>query len=116
MGNKTVISVEEGLKRVVNNEKLYHRLLGKFSGRKISAQIKDAAERKEYADAANSCHALKGLASNLAMHPLALSAAALEERLKLGEYPEDLFFSLQEELDAVEKAIEEILAGNEGST
>ena len=106
-----VISVEEGMKRVVNNKMLYRRLLGKFSGRQMVEEINEQVSKGDYAAAATTCHALKGLAANLAMHPMAEVTASLEERLKNNEKPEeDLLSDLNNKLEAVEKAVSELLS------
>ena len=107
-----VIAVEEGIKRVVNNKKLYHRLLKTFSGRKMADQIIEAAQKNEFKEAADRCHALKGTAGNLAMRPLAEVTTQIEERLLAGESADDLFPVLMENIDAVEVAIQEILAAD----
>ena len=106
MGNTEAITMEEGLKRVLNNKKLYHRLLNNFSGRKMVDQAADAINNGDFEEAAKACHALKGLAANLAMHPLTDAASQVEERLKTGEPPEDLMSALRDKLEDVEKAIE----------
>ena len=103
-----VISVEEGLRRVVNNKKLYFKLLKSFNGRGMAEQITQAIQKEEYKEAAAICHALRGTAANLAMHPLADAVKKVEERLKSGECPKDLLPSLEENIKTVEAAIIEI--------
>jgi HPt (histidine-containing phosphotransfer) domain-containing protein len=107
---KKVIAVEEGITRVVNNVKLYHRLLTKFSGRQMVEDLVRAAGNGNFEEAANACHALKGMAANLAMHLLADITARVEKQLLAGVFPEDLMAELYENLEAVEKAIEEIVS------
>ena len=104
-----VISVEEGMKRVVNNEKLYHRLLRSFSGKNLVDKIVESVQNENYEEAITACHGLKGIAANLAMHPLAAAAAEIENCLKAKDSPGDLLPKLLENLEAVEQAIEEIL-------
>ena len=104
-----VIAVDEGVKRVLNNEQLYFRLLNKFSGREMAEQIITATKDGDFKVAAAKCHALKGTAANLAMHPLADAVAQIEELLVADESPEGLFPGLYEQLEAVEEAIKEIV-------
>ena len=106
----SVIAVEEGIKRVVNNKALYHRLLKAFSGRKLVEQIIDAVNNENFEEAATACHALKGTAANLAMKPLAEVVGQIEEYVKASQNPGDLLNTLQENLEAVEAAVIEILA------
>ena len=107
---KNVIAVEEALKRVVNNKKLFHRLLSNFSGRKMVEDIEKALQAGDSEEAARACHALRGLAANLSMQPLADITSRLEECIKSGEASEVLLIELNGNLDAVEEAIEEILS------
>lgn len=108
--DSNIIAVEEGIKRVVNNKKLYLRLLKKFSGRKLTEDIFEFSAQGNTEEAVKTCHSLRGAASNLAMNPLAEVILQIEKKLAAGESAEDLFPALRENLEAVEKAIEEILA------
>jgi len=103
-----IIVMEEALKRVANNEKLFHRLLGKFNGRELQGEITAAVDGGDYEAAAKACHTLRGLASNLAMHPLAESVMALEGKLKAGEAPADMLAALDSSIAAVEQEIKNI--------
>ena len=102
------ISIEEGIKRVVNNEALYHRLLKTFSGRKLVDQIIEAVNNGDLEVAATSCHALRGTAANLAMKPLAETVGKIEELIKESKNPLDMLDTLKENLEAVEEAIQKI--------
>ena len=104
-----IISVEEGIKRVVNNRSLYIRLLKSFKGREMVEQIIRAAQKEEYKEGTGTCHALRGTAANLAMHPLADITKKVEDRMAAGESPEDLLPSLKESIEEVEAAIAEII-------
>ena len=104
------ILVEEAIKRVANNKKLFHRLLGNFSGRTMLGEISKAVDNKDFDEAAKKCHALRGLAANLAMHPLAKAAFRLEDHFKAEEVPEGWLNEMNEIIAAVEIAISEILA------
>jgi len=106
--DNNVIAVEEGLKRLVNNKKLYFRLLKKFSARKFMDQIFEFVAQGNSDEAIKSCHSLRGTASNLAMNALADVTLQLEEKLVAGEPVDDMLPLLRENLEAVEKAIEEI--------
>ncbi|MCL1987847.1 MAG: Hpt domain-containing protein [Firmicutes bacterium] len=101
------IAFEEGLKRVVNNKKIFQTLLKKFSGRQIVEQITEHIANNDNDSAIKSCHALKGVAANLAMNPLAETLSNLEEQLKDGD--SSLLTELNERLTAVEQAIAEFL-------
>ncbi|MCL2016719.1 MAG: Hpt domain-containing protein [Defluviitaleaceae bacterium] len=101
------ISLEDGLKRVVNNKKIFQTLLKKFSGRELVDKISAAIASNEPEEAMKACHALKGVAANLAMNPLAETLGKMEEQLKNGT--STLLPELEERLTAVEQEIEEFL-------
>ena len=110
MDKNQVIAVEEGIKRVVNNKKLYIRLLTNFSGRKLVEQIVEAVEQNDYQEAVAKCHALRGTAANLAMHVLTSVSGDLEKQLAENNDPGELIQKLQASLEEVEAEIEKILA------
>ena len=104
-----VIIVDEGVKRVANNKKLYQRLLKSFSGRKLVNQIIEGMDNSDNEAAVSACHALRGTAANLAMPDLAAAAGDVEDAVKAGNPTDVLIAKLLGSMEAVEKAIEEIL-------
>ena len=105
-----VIAVEEGIKRVVNNKKLFLRLLTNFKGRSMVMQIIETAKAGDFDAGEKASHALKGVAANLAMHQLAAAASQAEESMKAGTAINGLEAELLSCLEAVEAAIADILA------
>ena len=103
-----VINIEEGVRRVVNNKKLYFRLLKNFKGRQMAEKITEAVQIKDYKEAASACHALKGTAANLAMRPLTDIVTKIEECVAAGQDPEGFFPELMENIEAVETAVSEL--------
>lgn len=103
------INVEEGLHRVLGKEKLYHKLLQKFSGRKLCEEILATAKTDSGA-ALTACHTLRGAAANLGMGPLAQTIKHIEVSLSSNQPVDELLLVLQENIEAVEKEIEEITA------
>jgi HPt (histidine-containing phosphotransfer) domain-containing protein len=79
------LDVADGLKRVMNNVKLYGRLLGKLNTRQMTAAILDAIESGDHEKIAQAAHALRGVTSNLGMPPLQQVADAVELAAKNGE-------------------------------
>ena len=104
----SAINVEEGIKRVVNNKKLFFRLLNSFKGRELVDQIIDNVQNGDFDTAIKACHSLKGTAANLAMGSLSDISGQIEDLLREEQSPEYLFESLLENISAVEAAIAEI--------
>ena len=78
------IDVDAGLKRTGGNQKLYRKLLLKFSKNYADAarDIQAAIERQEFELASGLTHAVKGVAGNLGLNGLYTDAGELEQALK----------------------------------
>ena len=76
------INVNEGLKRMVNNNKLYARLLGKFKNEADVAAIESALNEGDMEKARTAVHALKGLSANLSLTELCKQTTELEKQIK----------------------------------
>lgn len=64
------VDVDDGLKRIMGNEKLYTRLLGSFvkMARTNGVCIEEGSD--DYTEAIEKAHALKGTAGNLSLTPI----------------------------------------------
>ncbi len=78
------INFEEGVKRVMNNTKLYARLLGKFKADTNLQEIESALSSGDMAKAQSAAHSLKGLAGNLSLTELFEKTKTLEAQIKAG--------------------------------
>jgi len=78
------INVEEGSKRVMNNTKLYAKLLNKFKDDPSLGQISEALEKNDLASAQTLVHTVKGLAANLSLTELYKQSVELEAQIKAG--------------------------------
>jgi CheY-like chemotaxis protein len=78
--------LEDGLKRLQWNEKLYRKLLldfgAKYGG--TADEIRQALDAKDFEQAHSLVHNLKGLAGNLAATDLQTAAVEMEKRVKGG--------------------------------
>ena len=64
------VDVDDGLKRLMGNEKLYKRLLGSFV-KMIGTQAVDPDfDENEYTEAIEKAHSIKGTAGNLSLTPI----------------------------------------------
>jgi HPt (histidine-containing phosphotransfer) domain-containing protein len=82
------MDIKDGIGRVMNNKKLYIRLLNKFNGKAMSDDVDAAVKSGEYAKITQAAHTLKGTAVNLGFKRLAAISAAIEAKAK-GESPAD---------------------------
>ena len=73
---------QEGLKRCLNNEGFYIRMVNKIPGDPNFQKLYDAMAAGDLAQAFDACHAIKGAASNLALTPLAKPVSELTEILR----------------------------------
>jgi len=90
MSDVVYIDVDDGLKRVLNNSKLYARLLGKFKVDTNLKNLDDALSNNDIENARNFAHTLKGLAANLSLIELYNKSLELESQLKSGAVNPDL--------------------------
>jgi HPt (histidine-containing phosphotransfer) domain-containing protein len=82
------INVEEGLKRVISNSRLYVKLLGKFKDDLSFNEIKEAIKDGDMAKAQSATHTLKGLTANLSLTELYKQCMELESQIKAGSLQE----------------------------
>ncbi|MDR1863879.1 MAG: Hpt domain-containing protein [Treponema sp.] len=72
----------EGKKRVMNNVKLYIRLLAKFKDDANLAGLNAAAAAQDWETAQTSVHTLKGIAANLSLTELYQQSLEVEAHIK----------------------------------
>ena len=80
--NVVYINADEGSKRVMNNTKLYTRLLVKFKDDPSMAQVESALDSGDLESARGSVHTLKGLAANLSLIELFNQSLEMETQIK----------------------------------
>jgi len=103
------VNAAEGAKRVMNNTKLYAKLLVKFKEDPSLRQIDEALAEKDMEKARSAAHTLKGLAANLSLLELFKQVAELESQIKAGSAEDsqlELVKSVNEQtLTEIEKVI-----------
>ena len=82
--NVVYIDFADGLKRVVNNTKLYVKLLAKFKSDNKLDGLEAAIAAGDMEKARNAAHTLKGVAANLSLTELYKQSLALETQIKGG--------------------------------
>jgi HPt (histidine-containing phosphotransfer) domain-containing protein len=76
------VNVEEGMKRVMNNAKLYVKLLVKFRAGTNLDKLLEGLEAQDYEQAQVEAHTIKGVAGNLSLSELFSQALAVETQIK----------------------------------
>jgi len=78
------IDFADGVKRVVNNTKLYVKLLTKFRNENKLDDLEAAIASGNMENARNAAHTLKGVSANLSLTELYKQSLALETQIKGG--------------------------------
>jgi HPt (histidine-containing phosphotransfer) domain-containing protein len=82
MADVIYINEEEGKKRVMNNGKLYAKLLTKFKADTNLVDLAAFAEAEEWEKAQIAAHTLKGIAANLSLTELFNQSLDIESQIK----------------------------------
>jgi HPt (histidine-containing phosphotransfer) domain-containing protein len=110
MEEKKYIDIEAGLKRVMNNGKLYVRLLGKFKTDTSFADLIEQLSAGDLEKAQVSVHTLKGLAANLSLTWLFERTLDLENQIKERALREDALDTVKNVYDETLKKADEVIA------
>ena len=89
--NIIYINSEEGIKRVVNNAKIYAKLLAKFKIDPSFSGLEKAIAEGDMENAKGLSHTLKGLAANLSLTELTKQCIELESQIKSGNLNPEQF-------------------------
>ena len=84
MSDVVYVDVEDGLKRIMNNTKLYVKLLVKFKEDTNLSNLEAALASGDNAKAQVAAHTLKGIAANLSLTELNKQALEIETQIKSG--------------------------------
>jgi HPt (histidine-containing phosphotransfer) domain-containing protein len=91
MSDVVLVDVEDGLKRINNNTKLYVKLMEKFKVDVNFSNLEAALSSGDNAKAQVSAHTLKGIAANLSLIELHKQSLEIESQIKTGSIkPEQL--------------------------
>jgi len=84
MADVIYVNAEEGVKRVMNNAKLYVKLLNKFKDDSSFNDMEAALKTGDLEKAQIAAHTLKGLAANLSLMELHKQSLEVETQIKAG--------------------------------
>ncbi|MDR0669911.1 MAG: Hpt domain-containing protein [Treponema sp.] len=107
---KIYINTEEGLKRLMNNGKLYARLLGKFRADTTFADLAANLSAGDLEKARISAHTLKGMAASLSLTELFEQVRDLEGRIKERAVEEDALDKVKNAYDETIARLDEVIA------
>ncbi len=107
------INQEEGMKRVMNNKKLYIQLLTKFRNKTNFDELLSAIEAKDYEEAEAAAHSLKGLSGNLSLTALYELMQDIDAQLKQNTLNPGAIEALTACFHETIKAVDEVIAANE---
>jgi len=109
MADVVYVNDEEGIKRVMNNGKLYAKLLTKFKTDTNIIDLEAFAGSQDWDKAQASAHTIKGIAANLSLTELFNQSLEVETQIKekslKPESLESLKVCFSETLLAVDKVI-----------
>ncbi|MDR0524361.1 MAG: Hpt domain-containing protein [Spirochaetaceae bacterium] len=109
--NVVYVDQAEGLKRVMQNAKLYVKLLNKFKVdfKTKPAELLTAVKAEQYESAQGVAHTIKGTAANLGMAELYKQSLAVEGQIKDGTVSPESAQVLQTCFDHTVSAIDAVL-------
>ena len=110
MSEKTYIDKENGLARMMGNQKLYARMLGLFLESKELDMLETALANGDTAKAAEAAHAVKGVAGNLGLPALFETSAELMNSLRQGVMDETMAETYRQDLAQTLSAVKGTLA------
>jgi len=82
MADFVYVNEEEGIKRVMNNSKLYVKLLGKFKADTSLQELESAIGAQDWEKAQALAHTIKGVAANLSLTELYNQSLNVETQVK----------------------------------
>jgi HPt (histidine-containing phosphotransfer) domain-containing protein len=106
------INAEEGKKRVMNNAKLYVKLLTKFRADTNLDELCAAVEAQDWEKAQGAAHTIKGVAANLSFTELFKQSLEVETQIKGKSLNRESFESLKTCFSVTLTEIDKVIAQN----
>jgi two-component system sensor histidine kinase/response regulator len=111
--NDSAFNVKDAMGRLMNNKKLYEKLLTRFAGEysDFYGKMRTAVDANDVEDASHLAHTMKGLAGNLGAESLQVASLALESVFKTGSLTPDIEPMMEKFSNELNRALEEVRAG-----
>jgi len=106
------VNISEGSARVMNNIKLYVKLLTKFKNDNNLNELEAAIAAGDMARAQGAAHTIKGVAANLALAELFKQCLELETQIKGGAAQPEQLETVKTVFAATLQQIEKVIAEN----
>jgi HPt (histidine-containing phosphotransfer) domain-containing protein len=106
------INEEEGKKRVMNNAKLYVKLLTKFKADTSLDDLGAALDAQDWEKAQAAAHTVKGIAANLSLTELYKQSLDVETQIKGKSLKNESFASLKNCFVLTLAEIDKVIAKN----
>jgi HPt (histidine-containing phosphotransfer) domain-containing protein len=112
MADLVYIDQEDGKKRVMNNGKLYARLLAKFKDETRLEPIFTALDAGNYEEAQRLTHTAKGVTANLSIMDLNRKLVELEAQIKARSVSPDAVEAVKTSFAVTIPEVEKVIAQN----
>ena len=106
------VDFTDGVKRVMNNKKLYTKLLAKFRSENKLDGLEAAIAAGDLEKARTEAHTIKGVAANLSLSELYKQSLALETRIKEGAADPALFETVKTAFAKTLQEIDKVITEN----
>jgi len=110
--NIVYVDMADGVKRVMNNVKLYVKLLTKFRDDTKADDIETALAAGDMEKARNAVHTLKGVAANLSLVELFKQSLELETQIKAGAVKPGQLETVKTVFTATIQEVNKVIAEN----
>ncbi|MCL2044310.1 MAG: Hpt domain-containing protein [Treponema sp.] len=110
--NVVYLNFDEGVKRVMNNAKLYVRLLTKFKDGTKLDNLEAALEAGDLEKAQTEAHTIKGVAANLSLTELFNQSLELETQIKAGAVQSGQMETIKTVFNTTILEVEKVIAEN----
>jgi len=112
MADVVYLDFADGVKRVMNNAKLYSRLLTKFRNETKLDDLEAALAAGDMETAQGCAHTIKGVAANLSLTELFKQSLEIETQIKAGAVQPDQFGIIKAVLEATFTEVDRVIAEN----
>jgi HPt (histidine-containing phosphotransfer) domain-containing protein len=106
------VNYDEGVKRVMNNAKLYVKLLTKFKTDTNLDELISALAAADYEKAQGVAHTIKGVAANLSLSELFKQTLELETQIKAKSVNPDQIETVKTAFSETIKEVDKVIAQN----
>lgn len=110
--NVVYVDFTDGVKRVMNNAKLYVRLLTKFKNDTSLSTLESALAAGELEKAQTEAHTIKGVAANLSLTELFKQSLELETQIKAKSVNDGQMEILKNTFAATMTEVEKVITEN----